>query len=265
MANYLPQMGSFFDDLNADSDSEDEFEGFDADEIDSDRENRDDSDNEGAFDIKNWAEGDPEPTRLQFTGVPGVTDTAGLPDDPDVIDYFSVFVKNEDFEVMATETNRYAAKYLQDNAEHLKPNSRFNSWKETSWQEMKLFIALTLAMGLVNQLDLSEYWSTGEITDTPFFSRIMSIDRFWLLLSFFHLVNNDNLIRRGLPGHDPLFKLGTLYKNIVRRFHNSYIPNKQLSLSLDEGMVPWRGNLSFRVYNPDKPKRYGIKAYNYVM
>ena len=69
----MPQMGSFFDDLNADSDSGDEFEGFDADEIDSDRENRDDSDNEGAFDIKNWAEGDPEPTRLQFTGVPGVT------------------------------------------------------------------------------------------------------------------------------------------------------------------------------------------------
>ena len=26
-------------------------------------------------------------------------------------------------------------------------------------------------------------------------------------------------------------------------------------------MVPWRGNLSFRVYNPDKPKKYGIKAY----
>ncbi|XP_062615415.1 piggyBac transposable element-derived protein 4-like [Saccostrea cucullata] len=26
-------------------------------------------------------------------------------------------------------------------------------------------------------------------------------------------------------------------------------------------MVPWQGNLSFRVYNPDKPKKYGIKAY----
>ena len=26
-------------------------------------------------------------------------------------------------------------------------------------------------------------------------------------------------------------------------------------------MVPWRGNLSFRVYNPDKPVKYGIKEY----
>ena len=56
-----------------------------------------------------------------------------------------------------------------------------------------------------------------------------------------------------------LFKLGGIYKNITTRFHQVYIPHQELSL--DEGMVPWRGNLSFRVYNPDKPKKYGIKAY----
>jgi hypothetical protein len=26
-------------------------------------------------------------------------------------------------------------------------------------------------------------------------------------------------------------------------------------------MIPWIGNLSFRVYSPDKPVKYGIKAY----
>ena len=26
-------------------------------------------------------------------------------------------------------------------------------------------------------------------------------------------------------------------------------------------MIPWRGHLSFKVYNPDKPHKYGIKAY----
>jgi hypothetical protein len=33
------------------------------------------------------------------------------------------------------------------------------------------------------------------------------------------------------------------------------------NISLDEEMIPWRGNLSFRVYSPDKPVKYGIKAY----
>ncbi|XP_013420996.1 piggyBac transposable element-derived protein 4-like [Lingula anatina] len=42
-------------------------------------------------------------------------------------------------------------------------------------------------------------------------------------------------------------------------FGSVYMPNRHLSL--DEGMVPWRGHLAFRVYNPDKPKKYGIKAY----
>lgn len=33
------------------------------------------------------------------------------------------------------------------------------------------------------------------------------------------------------------------------------------NLCIDEGMVPWRGNLHFRVYSPDKPDKYGLKAY----
>ena len=258
MATFLPQMGNFFDDLNADSDSGSEFDGFDADEIDSDREDRDQAD-DNSFDMANWAEGDAPPTRLPFTGVPGITERAGLPDNPNVIDYFNVFVKEEDYESISQETNRYAAEYIEQKGETLRPNSRFHAWKATTAQEIKVFLAMIIAMGLVVQLELSEYWSTGEVTDTPFFPKLMSRDRFWLLLSFFHLANNANYIRRGLEGYDPLFKLGALFKNLIRRFHRSYTPNRQLSL--DEGMVPWRGNLSFRVYNPDKPKRYGIKAY----
>ena len=33
------------------------------------------------------------------------------------------------------------------------------------------------------------------------------------------------------------------------------------ALSIDEGMVPWQGNVHFRVYSPDKPDKYGLKAY----
>ncbi|XP_061188017.1 piggyBac transposable element-derived protein 4-like [Saccostrea echinata] len=62
-----------------------------------------------------------------------------------------------------------------------------------------------------------------------------------------------------MAGHNPLYKLGSLYRNIVCAFGTVFRPHQHLSL--DEGMVPWRGNLSFRVYNPDKPKKYGIKAY----
>ena len=42
-------------------------------------------------------------------------------------------------------------------------------------------------------MGISKYWSTGEVKDTPFFGKVMSR----LLMSFFHLPNNANLIRRG--------------------------------------------------------------------
>jgi hypothetical protein len=35
-----------------------------------------------------------------------------------------------------------------------------------------------------------------------------------------------------------------------------YSPGQELSL--DEGMIPWRGRLSFRTYNPAKLTKYGI-------
>jgi hypothetical protein len=38
-----------------------------------------------------------------------------------------------------------------------------------------------------------------------------------------------------------------------------YIPEREISI--DEGMMAWKGRLVFKVYMPDKPDKYGIKAY----
>jgi len=38
-----------------------------------------------------------------------------------------------------------------------------------------------------------------------------------------------------------------------------YQPNA--NICIDEGMLLWRGRLAFRVYNPQKPVKYGIKSY----
>ncbi|XP_069176130.1 piggyBac transposable element-derived protein 4-like [Procambarus clarkii] len=43
------------------------------------------------------------------------------------------------------------------------------------------------------------------------------------------------------------------------KFASVYIPKKELSL--DEGTMAWHGRLSFKVYNPNKPDKYGVKFY----
>ena len=161
---------------------------------------------------------------------------------------------------MANETNKYAAQFLE--GKHWKTSLAFKNGERPlslTVSEMKKFFALVIAMGLLTQMDVSEYWTVNPVTVTLFFPSVMSQDRFLLLLTFIHLNDNKEYILRGTEGHDPLFKLGPLYHRILARFRSVYSPHQ--ALAIDESMVACHGNLLFRVYSPDKPVKYGLKAY----
>lgn len=49
--------------------------------------------------------------------------------------------------------------------------------------EIKGFLAVIVAMGLVDQEDIRDYWSTEEVLSTPFFSQIMPRDKFMNIFS----------------------------------------------------------------------------------
>ena len=242
---------------DTDSENEEQFEGF-SDESDNDENNTDLNDRNDLFDADNWTNG----RRPALHETPQFSQNPGrrphIPDNATPLQYFNLFVNDNDFDEMATETNRYASQYLNAN-QNLKQHSRFRKWVDTTAAELKRYLALIFAMGLISQSDINEYWSTDPVTSTPFFPATMSRDRFLLITSFFHLADNDLYIPRAQQGHNPLFKLGSLYANVNNRLYSTYTPNK--CISLDEGMIPWRGNLSFKVYSPDKPVKYGIKVY----
>lgn len=58
----------------------------------------------------------------------------------------------------------------------------------------------------------------------------MSRDRGLLPLTGLHLNDNEKYIQRGTKGHDPLFKLGPLYHNILTKFHVVVKPNQALAI-----------------------------------
>uniref|UniRef100_A0A1B0B473 PiggyBac transposable element-derived protein domain-containing protein n=1 Tax=Glossina palpalis gambiensis TaxID=67801 RepID=A0A1B0B473_9MUSC len=67
-----------------------------------------------------------------------------------------------------------------------------------------------------------------------------------------HFYNNDLL-------HDKshkLFKIGEVLNYLPNKFQSVYTPQQQLWL--DEAIIPRRGRLSFRTYNPAKITKYGI-------
>ncbi len=68
---------------------------------------------------------------------------------------------------------------------------RARQWRPVTNGEMKLFIAISMAMGLVSKQDLDAYWSTAEVVETPFFGKYMPRDRYQLILSYLHLSDNS--------------------------------------------------------------------------
>jgi len=93
--------------------------------------------------------------------------------------------------------------------------------------------------------------------DAVFFPNTMPRDRFWLLLKKFILADNSTFVGRAHPNYELVNKLGDIYQSITQKFESVYYPHQ--NLSIDEGTVPWKGNLRFKVYNPMKPKKYGMK------
>ncbi len=67
---------------------------------------------------------------------------------------------------------------------------------------------------------------------------------------------SDNQVN---DGSDRLYKVRPVLDHVLLKFGELYQPHS--NICIDEGMMAWCGPLAFRVYNPQKPVKYGIKSY----
>lgn len=147
---------------------------------------------------------------------------------------------------------------LADSGPHTE-HSRLNSWRDTNLDEMKKFFGLTVVMGLVPKPKLELYWSQCPETSTPYIPSIMSRNRYQILNSMLHFTDNDTIVARGQPGYDPLAKVRPVLDQVMKRSVSGYLPEKELSV--DEHAVPFKGRVTFRVFEQNKPKRFHIRLY----
>lgn len=232
-----------FREIFLNDDSDEEFLGFDPEDLEND---------EGTITFEDtWIQGNLDAHPPQFQREKKIN--VDLPDECDMIDFFKLFISDEFIdEVLVQETNKYAADFFNSaQGQNIKPQSRFHKWTDVNIDDMKRFLAMVIAMGMVQHQDIQDYWSKDEMLSTPFFGKTMTKNRFLLILSLFHLNNNDNNVARGQDGHDPIFKVRRVYDHLRMKFEEVYSPGE--NIAIDEGMIAWRGNLSFRVYMPDKP------------
>ena len=108
-------------------------------------------------------------------------------------------------------------------------------------------------MGLVRKPTIANYWQKNDLSCTPFFGRYMTRMQFEAILSNLHL--NDNT----QANEDLLYKLHPMIEMVDHNFLHVYTPDK--NLSVDEASCPFKGRLSFKMYNLRKPFRFHIRLY----
>ncbi|PNF19822.1 hypothetical protein B7P43_G14053 [Cryptotermes secundus] len=172
-----------------------------------------------------------------------------MPSDPtDVSEVASLFFGDSFFDLLCQETNRY---YLQHREAYDRTN-KVLKWVDVTSTEMKKILAIIILMGLTKRESLKDYWSSDPFLEIAIFGKLMSRKRFeqiWWCLHF-----NNNEVQPQPTGR--LFKIQPLLDILVEKFQTVYKPEQQLSL--DESVIPWRGRLRIRTYNPGKLTKYGL-------
>ena len=96
-----------------------------------------------------------------------------------------------------------------------------------SEEEMRSFLGIHLAMGLVRLPSLKDYWSTNPLLATPGIVKGMSRNRLRSIHSHLHINNNSQMPRPGSPNFNKLFKLRPLLNKICLNSQAAYQLHQQ--------------------------------------
>ena len=124
---------------------------------------------------------------------------------------------------------------------------------------MRALLGIIVAMGFFQQRNLTDYWCQDDVISTPCFRNVTSRNRFELILQFLRHNNNELSPPRDNDEHYKLYKIRPFYGALLDKCGKTYKPEQ--NLALDKAMIAWLGNWSFKVNNPDKPDKFGVKVY----
>ena len=228
-------------DAGSDVDTDSDSDATDVESSDSDEVSNDDD----KPDVGDWSATCRDKRLPEFTGDEGPF--VVLPPDAKAAEYFDLVFPSSLWQILATETNRYAAE------------KKGLAAKETSITELKAFVGLCMAMSIHKLPQIRNYWSSNWVLGVPQFTQVFPLNRFWYLWANLHLVDNSKCIPRDSPGHDRLFKVRPMLEKLNETFLENYAPSQHIAV--DESMVRFKGRSVLKQYMPMKPVKRGFKIW----
>ena len=172
------------------------------------------------------------------------------------LDFFELMFTGDLYDLIVTKTNRYASQQRED------PRNQKQPWSDLTVDEFKTWLGLYLAMGIVQQLSLGDYWRCNALTKTPGIAAVMTKSGFFQILRHLHFVDNKSNISqlpKDSPGYDKLYKIRDFLNILTRNIQGAL--NLERNIAIDETLVKFKGRVGFHQILPNKPGRFGVKNF----
>lgn len=175
----------------------------------------------------------------------------GFDADTEPIDYFALFFNDEILQHVCNETNLFAN---QRKTEMQSQNSRVKKWNDINIVTMKAFLGSVINKGLIPLPSIESYYTTSWEGRIPFFSDVFTKDEFLNIFWNLHFNHrtNQNPVRKG-------FLIEPILKHMKKMCKKLYTTGSRVAI--DESTISFKGHVSFRVNNPNKPTKFGLKVF----
>ena len=155
------------------------------------------------------------------------------------IGIFSLFFTTSLLQYIVLQTNQYALECMG--------GEKFHKWASIHGvYDIDGHMPPALNMWL-----LENWWVFALLTGGQ-----QNLSRFFHLHHYLHFVENSSLSPPGSSNYD---KLGKIQPMLSTTFQSIYHPH--MNTSVDEAMIPFKGQLSLKQYMPKKLVRRGIKVW----
>lgn len=114
-------------------------------------------------------------------------------------------------------------------------------------------------MGINNLPLLARYWSSDPFIGNTGIQNVIIKNRFEELSQYLHFSNLATDPQRGEDNYDCLYMVHPVLSGVLENVQKAYEPSQ--NLSINKGMIAFKGRLSIRQYMPAKPTKYGIKVW----
>ena len=158
------------------------------------------------------------------------------------------------WEMLRDNTNLYASNQIPSDI----------NWISTTVSELKVFVAITLYMGVYHFPTIYDYWRTDWLAPTVSITQKMTRDRYILLRKYIHCSNPDqeDLETIGLGR----YKQAVWYKKLLPfaseiRKNWGLLRTPGSHVAIDECMIKETGRTSHSTIAPGKPIKEGYKLF----